>query len=65
MKEQTIFNQVSSLMEKGLSLDEAIGEIEGILRGTLPDSLRCRIREQMNFDNGHHAQEIIERIKGG
>ena len=60
MKEQTIFNQVSSLMEKGLSLDEAIGEIERILRGRLPDNLKARIHEQMDSDEARN--EFFNKI---
>ena len=49
MKEQTIFNQVTLLREKGLSLDEAIGEIEGILHCKLPEEIKDRIKTDLDF----------------
>ena len=48
--EQNIFNQVRLLREKGLSTDEAIGEIESILRAKLPEGIKDRIKTEMNFE---------------
>lgn len=41
--QETIFHSVNVLTEKGLSVREAIAEIEAILRGKLPDSIKDRI----------------------
>ena len=46
--QETIFDSVKILMEKGMSFSEAIEEVEGILHGKLTDDLKDRIRQECN-----------------
>lgn len=43
---ETVFHSVKIMMEKGMSLDQAIEEIESILRGKIPDHIKDRIRQE-------------------
>ena len=45
MKQETIFDTIRILQAKGLSVDEAIAEVESILRGKLPENLVIMIKE--------------------
>ena len=43
---QTVFNSVKIMMEKGMSVDQAIEEVESVLRGKLPDHIVAIIRQE-------------------
>ena len=43
-KQETIFDTIHLLKEKGLTLDEAIEEVQSILRGKLPEHILEMIR---------------------
>ena len=42
----TVFHSVRQMMEKGMTLEQAIAEVEAILRGKLPEHIIALIRQE-------------------
>ena len=47
-RQETIFDTVKMLTEKGLTIKEAIEEIESVLHGKLPDRVISLIYQECN-----------------
>jgi len=47
-RQETIFDSVKILVEKGMTVKEAIAEVEAILRGKLPEHIVDRIYQECN-----------------
>ena len=43
---ETVFHSVKIMIEKGMDFQEAINEVESILRGKIPDHIKDRIRQE-------------------
>ena len=48
MKQETIFGTIRILKDKGLSVDEAIAEVEARLRGRLSEDIIARIKTDID-----------------
>ena len=42
----TVFHTVRQMMAKGMTVEQAIVEVEAILRGKLPDHIKDMIRQE-------------------
>ena len=47
IKQETIFDTIRILIEKGLTIQEAIEEVESKLRGKLPEHIVNRVHREV------------------
>ena len=46
-RQETVFETVRILLKKGMTVDQAIEEVESLLRGKLPEIIVDKIKEEL------------------